>query len=108
FDQDKGRIDLVSLADKQTVGQIENLGPTAVFSTIALFNSHETLLVTAASEGELKGGVQVWSVPQPGGRGSEVARLITPGRVNVTCDAFSPDPTHKFLVVGTEKGSVHF
>jgi hypothetical protein len=49
----------------------------------------------------------VWTVPPAGGRGAEVARLITPGRVNVTCAAFSPDPKEKFLVVGTDKGTVH-
>ena len=107
FDQDKGRIDLVGLSDKQTVGQIQNMGSTASFATLALFNVDDSLLVTAGGEGELKGALQVWTTPKPGGRGSEIARLMTPGRVGVTCAAFSPVKDHKFLVVGTDKGSVH-
>jgi WD40 repeat protein len=107
FDQDKGRIDLVSLADRQTVGQIQNMGSTASFATLALFNKDDTLLVTAGGEGELKGALQVWTTPPPGGRGSEIARLMTPARVGVTCGAFSPVKESPFLVVGTEKGTVH-
>jgi WD40 repeat protein len=107
FDQDKGRIDLVSLADKETVGQIANMGSTASFATLALFNPDDSLLVTAGGEGELKGALQVWTAPQPGGRGSEIARLMTPSRHGVTCAAFSPVKDSPFLVVGTEKGTVH-
>jgi hypothetical protein len=107
FDQDKGRIDLVSLTDKQTVGQIQNMGSTASFATLALFNNDDSLLVTAGGEGELKGALQVWTTPKPGGRGSEIARLMTPARVGVTCAAFSPVKETPFLVVGTDKGSVH-
>ena len=107
FDQDKNRLDLIGLADKQTAGQIQNLGPTAVFSTLAVFSRDDAMLVTAGGEGELKGGLQVWTVPPAGGRGSEAARFFTPGRVGVTAAAFSPSAAHPFLVVGTEKGSVH-
>ena len=107
FDQDKARIDLVCLADKQTVGQIANMGSTASFATVALFNMDDSLLVTAGGEGELKGALQVWTTPQPGGRGSEIARLMTPSRSGVTCAAFSPVKDTPFLVVGTDRGSVH-
>jgi hypothetical protein len=107
YDQDKTRIDLVSLAEKQTVGQIQNMGSTASFATLALFSPSDQFLVTAGGDGELKGVLQVWSAPPTGGRGSEIARLITPGRVGVTCAAFSPSPDGTFLVVGTEKGGVH-
>lgn len=107
FDQDKNRLDLISLADKQTAGQINNVGTTAAFATLALFSRDDQLLVTAGGEGELKGGLQVWNVPTAGGRGSEAARLYTPGRVGVTSAAFSPSAKHPFLVVGTEKGTVH-
>lgn len=107
FDQDKNRLDLVSLADKQTVGQVQNTGVTAAFSTLAVFNSDDSLLVTAGGEGELKGGLQVWTVPAAGGRGSEIGRLITPGRATVTCAAFSPTREQPFLVVGTTSGTVH-
>jgi WD40 repeat protein len=107
FDQDKGRIDLVSLADKQTVGQVLNPGSTASFSTLALFSPDDSFLVTGGGEGELKGGLQVWTTPAAGGRGSEVARLITPGRVAITCGAFSPSKELPFVVVGTQAGTVH-
>jgi WD40 repeat protein len=106
FDQDKGRLDLVALSDRHTIGQIQNTGTTAAFSTLAVFNSDDTLLLTAGGEGELKGGLQVWTVPAAG-RGSEVARLFTPGRVAVTAAAFGPSKDNPFLVVGTEKGTVH-
>lgn len=107
FDQDKNRLDLVGLADRRTTGQVRNLGPTAAFGTLAVFNSDDTFLVTAGGEGELKGGLQVWSVPTDGGRGREEARLFTTGRVGVTAAAFSGSPQHPFLVVGTEKGELH-
>ncbi|MBX9623484.1 MAG: HlyD family efflux transporter periplasmic adaptor subunit [Gemmataceae bacterium] len=107
FDQDKNRLDLVGLADKRTAGQVQNSGPTAVFGTLALFNRDDSLLVTAGGEGELKGGLQVWTVPEPGGRGTEAARLYTPYRVGVTAAAFSPSAQVPFLAVGTEKGTLH-
>lgn len=107
FDQDKNRLDLVGLADRRTAGQVQNSGPTAVFGTLALFNRDDSLLVTAGGEGELKGGLQVWTVPPPGGRGTEAARLYTPYRVGVTAAAFSPSEQVPFLAVGTEKGTLH-
>ncbi|MBX9579157.1 MAG: HlyD family efflux transporter periplasmic adaptor subunit [Gemmataceae bacterium] len=107
FDQDKNRLDLVGLADRQTAGSVQNPGPTTVFGTLALFNRDDSLLATAGGEGELKGGLQVWTVPPAGGRGTEAARLFTPGRVGVTAAAFSPVAEHPFLVVGTEKGTIH-
>ena len=107
FDQDKNRLDLVGLADRQTAGTVQNPGPTAAFGTLAVFNRDDSLLVTAGGEGELKGGLQVWTVPPAGGRGTEAARLETPGRVGVTAAAFSPSAAHPFLVVGTERGTVH-
>lgn len=107
FDQDKNRLDLIELADKQTVGQVQNVSPTAAFANLAVFNRDDSLLLTAGGEGELKGGLQVWTVPGAGGRGSEAARLFTPARVGVTAAAFSPSAEHPFLVVGTEKGTVH-
>ncbi|MCI0699464.1 MAG: HlyD family efflux transporter periplasmic adaptor subunit [Planctomycetia bacterium] len=119
FDQDKGRMDLVDPANGQTIGQIQNIGQSGAFSTFALFapdhippgTPEEKLppyfIATAGGEGDLKGTVQVWQAPRPGGRGSEIGRLITPGRVPVTTAAFSPVPDERFLVVGTTAGSVH-
>jgi WD40 repeat protein len=121
FDQDKSRLDLVDLSSGQTVGQLTNVGPSVAFANLALFGpGHMTLpgvvaddgakpyvIVTAGGEGDLKGGLQVWEIPQTGGRGAEIARLITPGRVGVTCATFSPHKDRPFLVVGTTAGTVH-
>lgn len=107
FDQSKTRLDLVGLADRQTTGSVQNVGPTAAFASLAVFNRDDTLLLTAGGDGELKGGLQVWKVPEGGGRGAEAARLFTPARVGVTTAAFSPSEKHHFLVVGTEIGTVH-
>jgi WD40 repeat protein len=113
FDQDKGRIDLVNLSDAQTIGQLANVGPNVAFATLALFapefsadDKHYTV-VTVGGDGDLKGGLQVWQTPRAGGRGAEIARLITPGRVTVTCAAFSPHKDARFLVVGTATGQIH-
>ncbi len=107
FDQDKARIDVVNLADKQTVGQIQTPGSTAAFATLAMFSQNEEYILTAGGEGELKGALQLWTTPSTGGRGAEAGRLITPGRIGVTCAAFSPSKESPFLVVGTAAGTVH-
>ncbi|MBA4189738.1 MAG: hypothetical protein C0467_17265 [Planctomycetaceae bacterium] len=118
FDQDKSRVDLVNLSDAQTIGQLTNVGPSVAFATLAVFGPDYVTpnspvekmpytIVTAGGEGDLKGGLQVWHAPRAGGRGSEVARFITPGRVPVTCAAFSPHKDIPFLVVGTAAGTVH-
>jgi WD40 repeat protein len=112
FDQDKGRLDLVDLTDGQTVGQIANLGPGAGFSTLAAFapdfgTPADPYRIVTGGEGELKGGLQVWEVPKAGGRGAEIGRLFTPGRAPVTCAAFSPHKDARFVVVGTDQGTVH-
>lgn len=107
FDQDKDRLDLVGVMDRAMYGQVQNSSPTAAFATLAVFNPTDTMLATAGGDGELKGGLQVWNIPAAGGRGSEVARLFTPGRVPATAAAFSPSKEHPFLVVGTSAGGVH-
>ena len=64
FDQDRGRIDLVNLADGQTIGQLGNVGPNAAFGTLAIFGPDRGTpekpmpytIVTAGGEGDLKGG----------------------------------------------------
>jgi len=119
FDQDKGRIDLVDPANGQTVGQIENVSSASAFSTLAIFGPDEVAadtpadklppysIATAGGEGDLRGTVQYWQAPRTGGRGTEVGRLITPGRAPVTAAAFSPVRGEQFLVVGTSTGGVH-
>lgn len=119
FDQDKGRIDLVDPANGQTIGQIENVSSASAFSTLAIFGPDEVAdgtpadklppysIATAGGEGDLRGTVQYWQAPRTGGRGTEVGRLITPGRAPVTAAAFSPVRGEQFLVVGTSTGGVH-
>lgn len=107
FDQDKGRIDLVSLNDKQTVGQINNPADSAAFATLAAFGGEDSLIATAGSDGDLKGTLVVWRTPQTGGRGSEVGRFVTPKRLGATCAAFGPGKDKPFVAVGTAAGTVH-
>jgi WD40 repeat protein len=119
FDQDKGRIDLVDPANGQTVGHLQNVSSAGSFSTLALFGQQDAPMgakedamppygvVTVGGDGDLKGTVQYWHAPRTGGRGAEVARLITPGRAPVTAAAFSPVRGEPFLVVGTSAGGVH-
>jgi WD40 repeat protein len=115
FDHSRGRIDLVSVADGRTTGQLSNVGANAAFGALALFAPDVSppekpmpyTVVTAGGEGDLKGVLQVWQAPKAGGRAAEVARLITPRRAAVTCAAFSPHRDTPFLVVGTAEGTVH-
>jgi WD40 repeat protein len=119
FDQDKSRIDLVTLSDAQTTGQISNVGPNIAFSTLAVFKPEhiepgtpadklpDYMIATVGGEGDLKGGLQVWRAPRAGGRGAEIARFMTTNRVPVTCAVFSPNKDVPFLVVGTDRGTVH-
>jgi WD40 repeat protein len=122
FDQDKDRIDIVDLTSGPTmgqpVGQLSNFGPSVSFAKLALFAPGHApgvlpadqqtpyTVVTAGGEGDLKGGLQVWQVSRAGGRGAEIARLVTHGRAAATCAAFSPHKEAPFLVVGTDRGSV--
>ncbi len=119
FDHDKNRLDLLQLGDGQTVGQITQSPPGHSIAGFAIFGPDESdpqtpaeqlppyLIATGGGEGELKGVVQLWRLPRSGGRAAAVARCITPGQPAVTCAAFSPNPRRRFLVIGTDKGSVH-
>jgi WD40 repeat protein len=107
FDQDPTRLDLVSLADGRTTGSLMNTGGGQRFSGLALFSHDDKLIVTGAGDADAKGELQLWVTPA-GGRGSERRRLITPYRAAVTAAAFSPDPQHPFVAVGTQSGTVHF
>lgn len=119
FDQDKGRLDLVDPGNGQTVGQIQNVSSAGSFATLALFGPDEVpantpadqlppyAVVTAGGDGDLKGTLQYWQAPRTGGRGTELGRLITPGRAAITAAAFSPVRNEKFVVVGTAAGGVH-
>jgi WD40 repeat protein len=119
FDQNKSRLDMINLNDAQSTGQLSNVGPGIAFSTLAIFGPDRAepgmaadklppyVIATAGGEGDLKGGLQVWQLPRSGGRGTEIARLMTPGRVPVLCAAFNPNKDNPFLVVGTDHGTVH-
>ena len=99
FDQDKGRIDLVNLADGQTAGQLGNVGPSAAFATLAVFGPdhstpdeadalhHRDRRRRGRPEGRAPG---VAGAARPAAAAAEIARLVTPDRVPVTCAAFSP------------------
>jgi WD40 repeat protein len=104
FDQEENRIDVVSLADRQSVGTLQAAGQSSRFGGFAIFNSDDSLILTASNN---PGEMQLWDAPLVGGRGFERLRLITPGRTTVTCAEFSPDATKKFVVVGTATGGVY-
>ncbi|CAN5132206.1 hypothetical protein BH11PLA2_BH11PLA2_41920 [soil metagenome] len=112
FDQEDGRIDVVSLADGQPVGSIMNATPGARFSSLAIFSPSDAYVLTAGGDGDMRGELQVFTSPKPGGRGAEIRRLITPFRSMPTAAAIwsqSDDKTHTkgFVVVGTQAGGVH-
>jgi hypothetical protein len=103
FDQEDGRLDVVSLADGQPVGSILNAAAGARFSTLALFSPNDDFVLTAGGDGDMRGELQVYTAPKSGGRGAEVRRLVTPYRSMPTCAAMGPS----FVVVGTQAGGVH-
>jgi len=109
FDHDAGRMDIVGLADKRTLGTLQN-GGALRFAGLALFSPDDKYALTAAGDSDTKGELQLWELPKTGstGRGSERRRLVTPSRAGVTCAAFSPDATHDLIAVGTQTGGVHF
>jgi len=110
FDQDAGRMDIVSLADKRTLGTLQNGGGGLRFAGLALFSPDDKYALTGAGDSDTKGELQLWELPKAGsaGRGSERRRLVTPSRAGVTCAAFSPDATRDWIAVGTQAGGVHF
>ncbi|QEL18189.1 HlyD family efflux transporter periplasmic adaptor subunit [Limnoglobus roseus] len=107
FDQDDGRIDVISLATGLSIGNVQNNGPAARFGTLALFSPDDALVLTAGGDGDIKGELQLWTTPMPGGRGSERTRLVVPGHMTPTCAAFGPEGANWFVVTGTQSGSVH-
>ena len=107
FDKEPARLEVVSLADGRTVGSVVNPGPAASFSKLALFGPGDGLILTASGGTDAQGELQLWKAPAAGGRAAELRRLVTPNRVGVTAAAFSPDPAHPFVVVGTQNGGVH-
>jgi WD40 repeat protein len=107
FDKDSSRLDLVSLSDERTVGTLQSPGSSR-FTTFAIFSNDDKLIITGGGESDKRGEMTVWETPQAGGRGAERRRLLTPKSATVTCAAFSPDSTERFVAVGTSEGGVHF
>ncbi len=107
FDQNAGKIDLVNLADQNVTGSLLNTGGGQRFSGLALFGPDGKQVLTGAGDADAKGELQLWSLSATG-RGAEQKRLATPDRTAVSCAAFSPDPAHRFVAVGTQTGGVHF
>lgn len=107
FDQDDGRIDVISLANGLSLGSVQNNGAAARFGTLATFSPDDALVLTAGGDGDMKGELQLWTTPTPGGRGSERKRLVVPGHMTPTCASFGPEGAGWFVVAGTQTGSVH-
>jgi WD40 repeat protein len=108
FDKDASRLDLVSLADERSVGTVQSAGGGARFGGFAIFSSDDNLILTAGADNDQRGELTVWDTPAPGNRAAERRRLVTPRNSAVSCAAFSPDPAHKFVAVGTVEGGVYF
>lgn len=109
FDRDADRMDLMSVADKSTVGTLQNGGGLR-FAGLALFSPDDRYILTATGDSDTKGEMQLWELSKNVGvsRGSERRRLVTPRRAAVTCAAFSPDAAGDWIAVGTQTGGVHF
>lgn len=108
FDKDPSRLDLVSLADERSVGTVQSAGGGARFAVLAIFSADDNQILTVGADNDQKGIVTEWDTPAPGNRGSERRQLVTPKNSAVTCAAFSPDATHRFIAVGTADGGVYF
>ncbi len=109
FDQSARKLEVKALADGgvAVTGTLENGGAEERFATLAVFGPDGTQVLTGAGDADGKGELQVWGLPASG-RGTERQRLATPDRAEVTAAAFSPDPAHRFVAVGTKAGGVHF
>lgn len=97
FDQGK-ELRLLSLADKQIEGTLQNPSEAMNFSTMALFSPDgKTILTNASAPGKL----QLWRTPASQARASELRQFIwnTP-KGTATCGAFAPN--NSFAVTGTQ------
>lgn len=102
FDQDK-EIHLLTLADKQHIGFLQNSSSEMNFSTMALFSPDGKTILT---NGPAPGKLQLWRTPvAPQRRGSELRQFIwnTP-HGTATSGAFFPDGSH--AVTGTQDHKV--
>jgi WD40 repeat protein/biotin carboxyl carrier protein len=95
---DKGReLRLLSLADAQLEGMLQNPPTAGTFTNLALFAPDGQTILT---NGTGDTGLQLWRAPDERGRGSEV-RQFTWSEGRATCAAFAPDGS--FAVTGTRE-----
>ncbi|HEY7309097.1 MAG TPA: HlyD family efflux transporter periplasmic adaptor subunit [Gemmataceae bacterium] len=100
FDQGK-ELRLLSLADKQIEGTLQNPSEAMNFSTMALFSPDgKTILTNASAPGKL----QLWRTPASQARASELRQFIWM-KGTATCGAFAPEDG-SFAVTGTQDHQV--
>jgi WD40 repeat protein len=99
---DQGReLSLLSLADKEIRGTLQDPADATNFSTLALFAPDGKMILT---NGSAPGGLRLWRTPSGAARASELRQLVwTKGAV--TCGAFAP-ANGAFLVTGTQDHQV--
>jgi WD40 repeat protein len=99
---DQGReLRILSLADRQMEGVLQNASRSANFTTMALFSPDgKTILTNAAAEGRL----QLWRTPSLAQPRSAELRQLYWASGPATCGAFAPDSS--FAVTGTQDNRV--
>jgi WD40 repeat protein len=99
FDQGK-ELRLLSLADKQIEGTLQNPSDAMNFSTMALFGPDGKTILT---NGPAPGKLQLWRTPAGQARASELRQFIWM-KGTATCGAFAPE--NSFAVTGTQDHQV--
>lgn len=99
---DQGKeLRLLSLADMEFKGTLQNPSEPLPFSTMALFAPDgKTILTNASAPGKL----QLWRTPNGQGRGSELRQFIWSSGI-ATCGTFAPEDG-SFAVTGTQDNQV--
>jgi WD40 repeat protein len=99
FDQGK-ELRVLSIANRQIEGLLQNYGASANFTTMALFAPDGNTILTAS---DAESRVQLWRKPTKDGRAGELRQFIwTSGPTK--CGAFAPNS--QFAVTGTQDNSV--
>jgi WD40 repeat protein len=102
FDQGK-ELRLLTLAEKNIVGTLQNPASEMNFSTMALFSPDGKTILT---NGSAPGKLQLWRTPVTQMRGSELRQFIwNTQNGTVTCGAFAPEDG-SFAVTGTQDHKV--
>jgi WD40 repeat protein len=99
FDQGK-ELRVLSIANRQLEGLLQNYGASANFTTMALFAPDGNTILTAS---EAESRLQLWRKPTKDGRAGELRQFIwTTGPTK--CGAFAPNA--QFAVTGTQDNTV--